>query len=47
MLAGEAGRHVLDFSIVGIDVFLDTQHTKYSQLLYLICYIAHGLHLWY
>ena len=47
MSAGEAGRHVVDFGDLNIDISLEVQDTKYSQILYLIGYIAYGPHLWY
>ena len=47
MSAGEAGRHVVGFLIFFIDVFLEVQNQRYSLILYLIDYIAYGLHLWY
>ena len=30
-----------------IDIFLEVQNKRYSQILYLIDYIAYGLHSWY
>ena len=42
-----AGRHVVGFEDLSIDVFLGFQNKKYSWILYLIGYIAYGLHLWY
>ena len=47
MSAGFAGRHVMGFEDLSIDVFLEVQNTKYSLILYLMDYIAYGLHLWY
>ena len=47
MLAGEAGRHVVGFLDFFIDVFMEVQNKRYSKILYLIDYIAYGLHLWY
>ena len=47
MSAGEAGRHVVGLLDFFIDVFLEVQNKKYSGILYLIDYIAHGLHLGY
>ena len=47
MSAGEAGRHVVGFLDFFIDIFLEVQDKKYSQILYLIGYIAYGLHFWY
>ena len=46
MSAGFAGRHVGGFGDLSIDVFLEIQDKKYSQILYLIDHIANGLHLW-
>ena len=42
MSAGE-----VDFGDLNIDIFLEVQDKKYSQTLYLIGYIAYGLHFWY
>ena len=47
MLAGGAGQHVVGFLIFLIDIFLEVQDKMYSLILYLIGYIAYGLHLWY
>ena len=47
MSAGFIGRHVVVFWDVGIDIFLEVQDKKYSSILYLIGYIAYGLHLLY
>ena len=47
MSAGEAGRHVVGFLDLFIDVFLEVQIKRYSYILYLIDYIAYGRHLWY
>ena len=47
MSASEAGRHVVGFLDFFIDIFLEVKDEKYSSILYLIDYIAHGLHLWY
>ena len=47
MSAGFADRHVVGFGDISIDVFLEVQSTRYSQILYLIDYTAYGLHLWY
>ena len=47
MSAGEAGRHVVGFLDFFIDVFLEVQNKRYSEILYLIDYIAYGLNLWY
>ena len=45
MSAGEAGRHVIGFGDLSIDVFLKVQNQRYSKILYLIDYIVYGLHL--
>ena len=47
MSAGFAGRHVVGFGDLSIDVVLEVQKKRYSQILYLIKNIAYGLHLWY
>ena len=47
MSAGEACRHVVGFLDFFIDVFLEVQNKRYSWILYLIDYIAYGLHLLY
>ena len=47
ILAGFAGRHVVGFEHLSIDVFLEVQNRTYSQILYLIGYIVYGFHLWY
>ena len=39
--------HVVGFWGLSIDVFLDVQNQRYSSILYLIDYIAYGLHLGY
>ena len=44
MSAGEAGRHVVGFRDLFIDVFEEPPPSKNSQLFYLIDYIAYGLH---
>ena len=46
MSAGFAGRHVVGFGDLSIDVFLEVQDKRYSEILYLIDYIAYGFHLW-
>ena len=46
MLAGFAGRHVVDFGDLNIDIFLEVQNKTYSQILYLIDYVVPGLHFW-
>ena len=35
------------FGDLSIDVSLEVQKKRYSYILYLIDYIAYGLHLWY
>ena len=40
MLAGFAGRHVVDFGDLNIDIFLEVQDKRYSQILYLIDYVV-------
>ena len=47
MSAGFAGRHVVGFGDLSIDAFLEVQNKRYSEILYLIDYIAYGFHLWY
>ena len=47
MSAGETGRHVVGFLDLLIDVFLEVQNKRYSQICYLIDYIAYAFHLWY
>ena len=47
MSAGFAGRHVVGFGDLNIDIILEVQNKGYSQILYLIGYIDYGLHLWY
>ena len=47
MMAGFAGRHVVEFGDLNIDIFLEVQDKTYSWILYLIGYIAYGLYLWY
>ena len=46
MLAGEAGQHVVGFLDFFIDIFLEVQNKRYSQILYLIDYVVPGLHFW-
>ena len=43
MSARFAGRHAVGFGDLSIDVFLEVQDQKYSWILYLIEYIAHGV----
>ena len=45
MLAGFAGRHVVNLGNLNINIFLEAQDKKYTQILYLIGYIAYGLDL--
>ena len=45
--AGFAGRRKVGFGDLSIDIFLEIQNQKHSSILYLIDYIAYGLHLWY
>ena len=47
MSAGEAGRHVVGCFLFVLDIFLEVQDQRYSQILYLINYIAYGFYLWY
>ena len=47
MSAGETGRHVVGFLYFFIDIFLEVQDKKYNQILYLIGYVAYGLHFCY
>jgi hypothetical protein len=47
MSAGFAGRHVVGLGYLSVDVFLQVQNEHYTQTLYLIDYIAYGLHIWY
>jgi len=47
MSAGEAGRHVVGFLNLCIDVFLEVQNKRYGWILYLIDYIVYGFHLLY
>jgi hypothetical protein len=43
MSAGFASRHVVGFGDLSVDFVLEVQNKRYSQILYLIDYIAHGL----
>ena len=45
MSAGFASRHVVVFGDLSIDVFLQVQNERHDKILYLIDYIAYGLHL--
>ena len=45
MSAGFVGRHVVGFADLNIDIFLEIQDKRCSSILYLIGYIAYGLHL--
>ena len=47
VLAGFAGQHVVSFEDLNIDIFLEVQNKRCSQILYLIDYITYGLDLWY
>ena len=47
MAAGEAGRHVVGFEDLSIDVLLEVQNKRYSLIFYVWDYIVYGLHLWY
>ena len=40
MSAGEAGRHVVGFLDLFIDIFLEVQNKRYSQILYIIDYVV-------
>ena len=40
--AGFAGRRIVDFWDLRIDIFLEVQNQKYPQILYLMHYIAYG-----
>ena len=42
MSASLAGRHVVGFEDLSIDVCLEVQNKRYSQKLYLIGHIAYG-----
>ena len=46
VLVGFAGQHVVSFEDLNIDIFLEVQNKKYSQILYLIDYVVPGLHFW-
>ena len=46
MSAGFAGRHVVGFEDLNINIFLKIQNKRYSQILYLIDYVVPGLHFW-
>ena len=45
MSPGFADRHVVDVGALNIDIFLEVQNKKYSEIWYLIDYIAYGFHL--
>ena len=47
MSAGFAGRHLVGFGDLSVDVFLQVQNKACAWILCLIDYIVHGLHLWY
>ena len=44
LLAGFAGQQVVGLGDLSIDIFLEVHNQKYSQILYLIEYNAHGVH---
>ena len=46
MSAGLASRRVVGFEDLSIDVFLEVQNQKCTQILYLIDYAVPGLHFW-
>ena len=41
----EAGRHVVAFGDLSIDIFLEVQNKTYSYIWYQIDYIVYGFHL--
>ena len=41
------GFGLVSFEDLNIDIFLEVQNKRYSQMLYLIDYIVPGLHFWY
>ena len=43
-LAAFGGQQVVGFGDLSIDIFLEVQNEKYSWILYLIEYNAHGVH---
>ena len=43
----EAGRHVVGFWDLSIDVFLEVQNNRCSQIVCLIYYIVYGILRWY
>ena len=45
--ASFASRHGVGLGDFSIHIFLEVQNERYSQILYLIYYIAFGLHLMY
>ena len=45
MSVGFAGRHAVGAGDLSIHVFLEVQNKRYSQISYLVDYIAYGLHL--
>ena len=47
MSVGFAGQHVVNFGDLSLDAFVEVKNETYIQMLYLIDYIAYGLHLWY
>ena len=46
MLAGFAGQHVVSFEDLNVDIFLEVQNKRCSQILYLIDYVVPRLHFW-
>ena len=46
IMAGFAGQHVVSVEDLNIDIFLEVQNKKYSQILYLIDYVVPGFHFW-
>ena len=47
MSAGFAGRHVVGFGNLSIDIVLEVQNKRYSRVLHLIDCIVYGLRLRY
>ena len=46
IVAGFASQHVVSFGDLNIDMFLEVQNKRYSQILYLIDYVVPGFHFW-
>ena len=44
--AGFAGRRIVGFGDLSIDIFVEVQNERYSRILYLIDYLVPGLHFW-